>query len=151
MKPILSVYCTFASWRMKHLRKSDMVPAPLPDQNKKNRSLTKVLKPGCRSWEPFSSGSIHGENSSISREVEIETDLLIRTRGIINTFGAFQTYYEEKIFSNTSPSSISWIGSIQSFLLLFVGVYHRPSLRRRIFLCPAPFWQFHDCLRLHDD
>jgi hypothetical protein len=47
--------------------------------------------------------------------------LMFNTWGIANTFGAFQTYYEEAIFSDQSPSNISWIGSIQIFLLLFVG------------------------------
>jgi hypothetical protein len=41
--------------------------------------------------------------------------------GIANTFGAFQTYYESNLLSDQSPSNISWIGSIQAFLLLFLG------------------------------
>ncbi|TVY78527.1 Aspyridones efflux protein apdF [Lachnellula suecica] len=41
--------------------------------------------------------------------------------GIANTFGAFQTYYETGLLSHETPSRISWIGSIQGFLLLFVG------------------------------
>jgi MFS family permease len=40
-------------------------------------------------------------------------------RGIINTFGVYQTYYESAL--PESPSSISWIGSIQAYLLLLVG------------------------------
>lgn len=47
-------------------------------------------------------------------------------RGIINTFGCFQTYYEQEILSHMSPSSISWIGSIQSFLLMLIGVISGP-------------------------
>lgn len=41
-------------------------------------------------------------------------------RGIVNTFGVYQTYYESAL--PESPSSISWIGSIQAYLLLFVGI-----------------------------
>lgn len=44
-----------------------------------------------------------------------------RLRGIANTFGAFQTYYETGLLAHKTPSNISWIGSIQAFLLLFVG------------------------------
>jgi MFS family permease len=39
-----------------------------------------------------------------------------------NTFGAFQAYYTDTLLLGTSPSAISWIGSIQTFTLMFVGV-----------------------------
>ena len=47
-------------------------------------------------------------------------------RGIFNTYGAFQTYYEENTFSSNTASAISWIGSIQGFLLLLVGALTGP-------------------------
>lgn len=42
-------------------------------------------------------------------------------RGVTNTFGAYQTYYEANLLKHQTPSQISWIGSIQAFLLLFIG------------------------------
>ena len=45
-------------------------------------------------------------------------------RGVLNTFGAYQTYYEQ--IQLESSSNISWIGSIQSFLLLLVGAATGP-------------------------
>jgi MFS family permease len=39
-----------------------------------------------------------------------------------NTFGAFQTYYVNTLLPGSSPSAISWIGSIQTFTMMFVGV-----------------------------
>jgi hypothetical protein len=42
-------------------------------------------------------------------------------RGIANTFGAYQTFYEGDLLKNQTPSQISWIGSIQAFLLALVG------------------------------
>jgi MFS family permease len=39
-----------------------------------------------------------------------------------NTFGAFQTYYTNDLLPGASPSAISWIGSVQTFTLMFVGV-----------------------------
>jgi MFS family permease len=39
-----------------------------------------------------------------------------------NTFGVFQAYYSTTLLPTSTPSEISWIGSIQAFLLLFVGV-----------------------------
>ncbi|KAI2622310.1 putative MFS monocarboxylate transporter [Hypoxylon sp. NC1633] len=52
--------------------------------------------------------------------------LFFNTWGITNTFGVFQTYYENELLQHMSPSSISWIGSTQSFLLLVVGVISGP-------------------------
>ena len=42
-------------------------------------------------------------------------------RGVFNTYGAFQTFYEQELLSSSSASAISWIGSIQGFLLLLIG------------------------------
>ncbi|MCJ1476315.1 hypothetical protein MMC13_004981 [Lambiella insularis] len=47
-------------------------------------------------------------------------------RGIVNAFGVYQTYYETELLSTTSSSDISWIGSIQAFLLVFIGVVTGP-------------------------
>ena len=47
---------------------------------------------------------------------------LTSRRGIVNSFGVYQTYYVTGILSNETPSNISWIGSIQAFLLLLVGI-----------------------------
>jgi MFS family permease len=43
----------------------------------------------------------------------------VKYRGIINTFGVFQAYYT--LNGIQTPSNISWIGSIQAYLLLLVG------------------------------
>jgi MFS family permease len=59
----------------------------------------------------------------------------MNTWGFINTFGVFQTYYATAL--SRPPSDISWIGSIQIFLLFFIGTltgritdagYFRPIL-----------------------
>ncbi|PGH19204.1 hypothetical protein AJ80_04175 [Polytolypa hystricis UAMH7299] len=47
--------------------------------------------------------------------------LFFNTWGIVTTYGVFQTYYQEEMLDYESPSTISWIGSIQAFLLLFLG------------------------------
>lgn len=47
--------------------------------------------------------------------------ILTAIRGIVNTFGAFQIYYENGLLAHETPSNISWIGSIQAFLLLIIG------------------------------
>jgi MFS family permease len=45
----------------------------------------------------------------------------------VNAFGVFQTYYGTNLLQDQSPSNISWIGSIQAFLLLIVGVITGPA------------------------
>lgn len=47
--------------------------------------------------------------------------IIFNTWGYINSFGVFQTYYTTAL--NRSPSDISWVGSIQIFLLFFVGTF----------------------------
>ncbi|KAK2764911.1 hypothetical protein FQN54_008608 [Arachnomyces sp. PD_36] len=48
------------------------------------------------------------------------------TFGYINTFGVYQSYYENNFLSDYSPSSISWIGSFQAFLLFLFGALSGP-------------------------
>ena len=50
--------------------------------------------------------------------------------GILNAFGVFQTYYESGQLFTRSSSDISWIGSIQSFMLLVVGIFTGPIYDR---------------------
>lgn len=52
--------------------------------------------------------------------------LWANTWGIVSSYGVFQTYYEVTDLSGKSPSQISWIGSLQGFLLVFVGVLSGP-------------------------
>ncbi|OCK86333.1 MFS general substrate transporter [Lepidopterella palustris CBS 459.81] len=52
--------------------------------------------------------------------------LFFNSWGIINTFGSYQTFYETDLLRNSTPSAISWIGSIQSFLLMIVGTATGP-------------------------
>ncbi|KAJ4305390.1 hypothetical protein N0V90_000921 [Kalmusia sp. IMI 367209] len=56
--------------------------------------------------------------------------LFFNTWGIINTFGSYQAYYETDLLTSSSPSAISWIGSIQAFLLLVVGTLTGPIYDR---------------------
>ncbi|OQD85338.1 hypothetical protein PENANT_c010G03688 [Penicillium antarcticum] len=52
--------------------------------------------------------------------------IFFNTWGILNTFGAYQTYYETGQLYTTSSSNISWIGSVQSSLLLILGLVTGP-------------------------
>ncbi|KAL6815271.1 MFS general substrate transporter [Trichoderma sp. SZMC 28013] len=46
--------------------------------------------------------------------------------GLVNSFGVFQTFYEQQLLQSYSPSAISWIGSLQGALLNWVGFISGP-------------------------
>ncbi|PCG98252.1 Major facilitator superfamily domain, general substrate transporter [Penicillium occitanis (nom. inval.)] len=68
--------------------------------------------------------------------------LFFNSWGLINTWGAFQTYYEEQILAHESASTISWIGSIESFLLMFIGVVAGPLFDAGYLWILLPFGSF---------
>ncbi|KAF3801404.1 Leporins efflux protein lepC [Colletotrichum gloeosporioides] len=47
--------------------------------------------------------------------------VVMNTWGVINSFGVFQSYYVTAL--DRPPSDISWIGSINVFLLFFIGTF----------------------------
>jgi MFS family permease len=52
--------------------------------------------------------------------------VLADTWGLINSFGVFQTYYEQELLLSSSAADISWIGSLQGALLMMVGAISGP-------------------------
>lgn len=44
-------------------------------------------------------------------------------RGLTNSFGVFETYYIETLLTDSTSSAIAWIGSIQLFLTMIIGVF----------------------------
>lgn len=59
--------------------------------------------------------------------------LLFNTWGLSNTFGIFQAEYSTSFLSDSSESAISWIGSLQGFLMLIVCVVCGSLLDRGYF------------------
>lgn len=53
---------------------------------------------------------------------------IFNTWGFVNSFGAFQPYYETILPENAS--TISWIGSVQACLLFGVGIFSGRALDR---------------------
>ncbi|KAF1960662.1 MFS general substrate transporter [Byssothecium circinans] len=53
--------------------------------------------------------------------------LMFNCWGIVNCYGGFQAYYMTALFPDASPASISWIGSLQAFLLIFISVLTGPA------------------------
>ncbi|KAL4942942.1 hypothetical protein BDV06DRAFT_221701 [Aspergillus oleicola] len=52
--------------------------------------------------------------------------LNLNTWGLMNAFGAFQTFYELDLLSSKSQSGISWIGSTQAFLMFIISLLIGP-------------------------
>ncbi|KAL8827911.1 MAG: hypothetical protein Q9191_002900 [Dirinaria sp. TL-2023a] len=48
--------------------------------------------------------------------------LNFNTWGLVNTYGVFQSYYAGGSLFTASQSAIAWLGSIQGFLMLTIGV-----------------------------
>ncbi|KAM0308532.1 hypothetical protein ACHAO8_009898 [Botrytis cinerea] len=72
--------------------------------------------------------------------------LLIKKRGITASFGAFQSYHITTL--PKSASSVSWIGSVQWFLVVFVGIASGPLFDQgyiRILMATGGFMN-HDCI-----
>jgi hypothetical protein len=51
---------------------------------------------------------------------------LTQLRSFQVAFGAYQTYYQRHFLASSSPSKISWIGTIQSWFLITTGVLSGP-------------------------
>ncbi|KAF2165786.1 hypothetical protein M409DRAFT_67114 [Zasmidium cellare ATCC 36951] len=49
--------------------------------------------------------------------------LYFNSWGIVTAFGVFQLYYPSTLLPTTSPSTISWIGTMQGFLLAVTSIF----------------------------
>ncbi|KAI9892315.1 MAG: hypothetical protein M1814_001514 [Vezdaea aestivalis] len=47
--------------------------------------------------------------------------LFFSSWGLVNTFGAFQTFYDSGALFKSSSSGVSWIGTVQGFLLISIS------------------------------
>lgn len=56
--------------------------------------------------------------------------VMMQTWGLTNSFGVFQTFYENEFLPDHSSSDISWIGSLQGALLLMGTAVSGPLFDR---------------------
>lgn len=67
--------------------------------------------------------------------------VIFNSWGYANSFGIFQSHYTTTL--NVAPSAISWIGSVQIFLLYFIGTFSGRALDagyyRRVLICGCFF------------
>ncbi|KAL8944730.1 MAG: hypothetical protein Q9216_000299 [Gyalolechia sp. 2 TL-2023] len=83
------------------------------------------VQPTAASTSPAPDGGLHAWLQVLGAFM-----LWFNSWGILNAFGVFQTYYESGELFTRSSFDISWIGSIQSFMLLVVGVFAGPMYDR---------------------
>ena len=60
----------------------------------------------------------------------VDAKLTRSGRGLINAFGVWQNYYSTTLIPTTSNSNISWIGSIEAFLLCCATIFTGPLFDR---------------------
>ncbi|KAF1973118.1 putative MFS monocarboxylate transporter [Bimuria novae-zelandiae CBS 107.79] len=56
--------------------------------------------------------------------------LFFNTWGMLNSFGIFQTFYEQDFLRNSSASQVSWIGTVQSSFIMLGSLYSGPLFDR---------------------
>ncbi|KAJ9619283.1 hypothetical protein H2203_008612 [Taxawa tesnikishii (nom. ined.)] len=64
--------------------------------------------------------------------LDTSRDGMDRGWGYVNSYGTFQAYYVSAL--NESPSTISWIGSVQVWILFFLGAFSGRALDAGYFL-----------------
>ncbi|KAL8783114.1 MAG: hypothetical protein Q9213_004871 [Squamulea squamosa] len=96
---------------------SDEKPAEKPNGSETGleRVLSRIAsRTSCPEPGPPPDGGLQAWTQSLMGHL-----VVFNTWGYIISFGVFQPYYVETL--NHPPSDISWIGSVQIFLLFFVG------------------------------
>ena len=83
---------------------------------------------GLHAWlKVFGGFMIYVRFSAHSPIANLSTNVpQINIWGFTLSYGAFQAYYKSDLLSSASPSAISWIGTVQAWLLIFFGVLSGP-------------------------
>ncbi|KAJ2891665.1 MFS monocarboxylate [Zalerion maritima] len=101
------------------LETASVVPAPEPPAETSNNSTAangRISKGG----SDIPDGGLNAWLQVLGSFV-----VLFNTWGLINTFGVYQTWYEENL-EGPSSSDISWVGSLQGGLLMLSGLISGP-------------------------
>ncbi|OAQ96896.1 hypothetical protein LLEC1_00572 [Akanthomyces lecanii] len=88
--------------------KSSVDPGPPPDG-------------GWLAWTQWLCPPVSLPHTHTRKHIHIHHAYTATDRGWANSFGTFQAYYTTLL--DRSPSEISWIGSLNVFLLFFVGTF----------------------------
>ena len=94
------------------------------------KNPTEIFLRGRCFLAPSCSFSIPGASSTLSIPSQRRLTRDEYHRGLLKSFGAYQAYYTTAFLSHKSSSAISWIGTIQAFLLDVVGIAIGPIFDR---------------------
>ena len=112
-----------------------MASDPMTEANGKKETASfsgnndsKINNPDTPKPEVHPAGPPPPPNGGLTAWLQVAGAFMIffNTWGLINTFAVFQTYYESGALFTESSSNISWIGSIQCFLLQLTGIVAGP-------------------------
>jgi hypothetical protein len=99
-----------------------LVPRGTSDEQQDEESRPPQLPPGP---DDFPEGGTRGWLVAAGT-----AGIMFCTLGYANSFGVFQAYYIQNQLRDHSPDEISWIGSLQVFLVFAVGVLGGPIFDR---------------------
>jgi MFS family permease len=110
------------------IRLGEEANMPLGDQDAEAGKQTSAAQPSPTSDPP----GPPPPNGGLAAYTQVAASFFVffNTWGVLNTFGVFQTYYESGALFEQSSSNISWIGSVQSYCLLLVGLIAGPIYDR---------------------
>ena len=109
-----------ATWFSMEKVYQDMISLP-PERNSGAKSLRKPAKQIIKSTNP--PPVVQPDGGSIAWLQVLGSFLInVNNWGMVNSFGVYQTYYQSILLPEKPASSISWIGTLQGALLLFIGV-----------------------------
>lgn len=86
----------------------------------------KGLSHGFKCWAPFAFTSTHGQPRLCQLGLGWHCLTIIFCRGVLNSYGVFQTYYKLDFLSLQSTSTIGWIRSLQGVLFFAVSIIVGP-------------------------
>ncbi|KAL1638032.1 hypothetical protein SLS58_009053 [Diplodia intermedia] len=103
-----------------------MNPPPVPDDSSKETSVAAVDAP-TEALPQAVSPPLDPPDGGLLAWMQVAGcfALYFNHLGLLNSFGVFQTYYENHL-NDASPSAISWIGSVQVFCLMSISVFVGP-------------------------
>ncbi len=80
---------------------------------------------GCKSRAHFVSGLTPGVSGIHSSPVKAHCQLTVYA-GLLGSYGSFEAFYEVDLLRGYTAFQVSTIGSLQSFLLMFIGFFAGP-------------------------
>ena len=109
--------------------------APSPDNSKANGSVDQTEQ------QSDSSPLAPPDGGRIAWTQVLASFLInMNVYGLVNAFGEFQHFYETEFLVSYSSSTISWIGTVQGALTLFVGAVAGPIFDKGYLMIVSKLW-----------